>query len=119
MLLKSITKCVATSDYGKNLMYEIMMSYDGNKKRYDKLSAHGFKILAEAMEKDLPYKIPCPALLICGEKDKAGSCIRYNKAWHKDTNIPIEWIKNAGHNSNTDKPEIVNSLIENFVGEIR
>ena len=119
MLLKSITKCVATSDYGKNLMYEIMMSYDGNKKHYDKLSAHGFKILAEAMEKDLPYKIPCPALLICGEKDKAGSCIRYNKAWHKDTNIPIEWIKNAGHNSNTDKPEIVNSLIENFVGEIR
>jgi len=41
------------------------------------------------------------AILICGEKDHAGSRIRYNKAWHKNTGIPIEWIKYAGHNSNT------------------
>lgn len=60
----------------------------------------------------------CPALLICGEKDMAGSCIRYNKAWHKYTNIPIEWIEDAGHNSNTDRPEIVNKLIEDLVKQI-
>ena len=41
----------------------------------------------------------CPALLICGEKDHAGSCIRYNKAWHKKTGIRLEWIKDAGHNA--------------------
>lgn len=57
-------------------------------------------------------------LLICGEKDKAGSCIRYNKAWHKNTGIQIEWIKDAGHNSNTDKPELVNHLIEAFVMQV-
>jgi pimeloyl-ACP methyl ester carboxylesterase len=118
-LLKSGTKGVAVSDYGRKLMHQIMMTYDGDKNRYAKIAGHGYKILVDAMEKDLPYKINCPALLICGEKDKAGSCIRYNKAWHKDTNIPIEWIKNAGHNSNTDQPEIVNALIEKFVGNIQ
>ena len=99
-------------------MYEMMMTYDGNKKRYAKLAGHGYKILAEAYEKDLPYKITCPALLICGEKDKAGSTLRFNKAWHKNTGMPIEWIKGAGHNSNTDKPEVVNELIENFIKQI-
>lgn len=118
-LLKAGTNGVAVSEYGKKLMHEIMMTYDGDKKRYSQISGHGFKILAEAMEKDLPYRITCPALLICGEKDKAGSCIRYNKAWHKNTKIPIEWIKDAGHNSNTDQPEIVNGLIENLISHLQ
>ena len=116
-LLKHGTNGVATSDYGRTLMREIMMGYDGDKKRYAKLSGHGFIILAEAMEADLPYEIKSPALLICGEKDMAGSCLRYNKAWHKKTGIPIEWIKGAGHNSNTDEPEIVNALLEKFILE--
>ena len=116
-LLKSGTNGVAVSVYGRKLMHEIMMTYDGDKKRYAKISGHGMKMLAEAMEKDLPYEIKCPALLICGEKDMAGSCIRYNKAWHKETGIPIAWIKDAGHNSNTDKPEIVNDLIEKLVNQ--
>ena len=117
-LLKTGTNGVAVSEYGRKLMYEIMMTYDGDKKRYSQLSGHGFRMLAEAMEKDLPYAITCPALLICGEKDHAGSCIRYNKVWHKNTNIPIAWIKDAGHNSNTDKPEVVNDLIEKLVRQI-
>ena len=117
-LLKHGTNGVAVSDYGRSLMHEIMMGYDGDKKRYAQLAGHGFRILAEAMEADLPYAIPCPALPICGEQDKAGSCVRYNKAWHKTTGIPIRWIKNAGHNANTDKPDIVNQLIEAFLDTI-
>lgn len=117
-LLKSGTKGVAVSEYGRKLMYEMMMGYDGDKKRYSRIAGHGFRILANAMEMDLPYEIKCPALLICGEKDHAGSCIRYNKAWHKSTGIPLEWIKDAGHNSNTDKPERVNRLIEELVEEV-
>ena len=113
-LLKTGTNGVAESEYGRKLMYEIMMTYDGDQERYAKLSGHGFQMLAEAMEADLPYELKCPALLICGEKDHAGSCIRYNKAWHKETGIPIEWIKGAGHNSNTDKPEQINGLIDSF-----
>lgn len=88
------------------------------KKRYAQLSGHGYT-MPDAMEKDLPYSIKCPALLICGEKDLAGSCVRYNNAWHKNTNIPIAWIKNAGHNSNTDQPEIVNHLIEQMLESLQ
>jgi len=76
-------------------------------------------MLADAMEADLPYAIPCPALLICGEKDRAGSCVRYNRAWHKKTGIPIEWIGDAGHNANADRPEVVNRLIEAFMRSAR
>ena len=116
-LLKSGTEGVATTEYGRKLMHEIMMEYDGDKERYAKLSGHGMRLLAEGYEKDMAYEIKCPALLICGEKDMAGSCIRYNKVWHKNTGIPIAWIKDAGHNSNTDKPDEVNLLIETFVLE--
>lgn len=114
-LVRLGTNGVATSEYGRKLMHDIMMVYDGNQDRYAKISGHGYKMLAEAMEMNLPYEINCPALLICGEKDRAGSCIRYNKTWHINTRIPIRWIKNAGHNCNTDAPDIVNELIENFV----
>lgn len=117
-LLQSGTNGVATSSYGRNLMHDIMMVYDGEQARYAKLSGHGFKMLAEAMEANLPYEIPCPALLICGEKDRAGSTIRYNKMWHKKTDIPIEWIPGAGHNSNTDRPDRVNRLIEAFAASL-
>jgi len=118
-LLRSGTNGVAVSAYGRELMHQIMMVYDGDQERYAKLSGHGFRMLAEAMEADLPYQIKCPALLICGEKDRAGSCVRYNKAWHRETGIRLEWIKNAGHNSNTDAPEVVNALIEGFLAEVR
>ncbi len=118
LLLKSGTNGVAVSAYGRQLMRKIMMGYDGDQERYAKLSGHGFRMLADAMEADLPYRINCPALLICGEKDRAGSCVRYNKAWHKKSGIHLEWIKNAGHNSNTDDPETVNFLIESFLAGI-
>lgn len=118
-LLKSGSNGVAASEYGRKLMHEMMMAYDGDKKRYAQIAGHGYKILADALERDLPYEITCPALLICGEQDHAGSCIRYNKAWHRNTGIPLEWIKNAGHNANTDRPELVNRLIERLAEQIR
>ena len=118
-LLKTGTEGVATTEYGRKLMKRIMLTYDGDQDYYARLSGNGFRILAEAMEADLPYAIPCPALLICGTEDHAGSCIRYNRAWHKKTVIPIAWIQGAGHNSNTDAPEEVNGLIEDFAGRLR
>ena len=99
-------------------MKEMMLVYDGDQHRYAQIAGHGFRILAEAMEKDLPYEIKCPSLLICGTKDHAGSCIRYNRAWHRKTKIPLKWIEGAGHNSNTDKPEMINSLLEEFFSNI-
>lgn len=117
-LLKAGTEGVAVSEYGRALMRSTMMGYDGDQDRYARLAGHGFRMLAEAMEADLPYAIPCPALLICGEKDRAGSCIRYNRAWHAKTGIPLVWIKGAGHNSNTDAPDTVNGLIEKLAASV-
>ena len=45
-------------------------------------------------------------------------CIRYNREWHRRTKIPLKWIEGAGHNSNTDKPEMINSLLEEFFSNI-
>lgn len=117
LLLKQGSQGVATTEYGKRLMLEMMMEFDGDQPRYAKLAAHGYRMLAEAMEADRPCKITCPALLICGEKDAAGSCKRYSREWHKRSGLPLEWIPKAGHNSNTDRPELVNDLIEGFLTE--
>ena len=59
-LLCSGTRGVATTEYGRNLMHDMMMTYDGDQERYAKISGHGFRILAEAMEADLPYRLQCP-----------------------------------------------------------
>lgn len=117
-LVRQGVKYTATSDYGRRIMYNTMMEYDGDKNRYAALAGGGYRILADAIEENLKYEIKCPAILICGKKDRAGSCIRYNKAWHRETNIPIYWIEGAGHNSNTDRPEVINHIIEEFVENI-
>ena len=114
-LMKDGTNGVATTEYGRKLCMEMWSNYEDDHDHYTKLAGFGYVILAKAVEEKRPYDIKCPALLICGTKDHAGSCIRYNKAWHKKTGIPIRWIEGAGHNSNTDRPEEINGIIEEFV----
>jgi len=116
LLKKYGAKRCAETEYGRQLMYTMMDSY--TKKEYCELGSHGYKILAEAIEADLAYEIFCPALLICGEKDKAGSAKRYNTKWANLSGLPIQWIPGAGHNSNTDKPDLVNSVIREFLRAI-
>ena len=53
-LLRSGTNGVAVTEYGRGLMRDMMMVYDGDQERYAKLSGHGFRMLAEAIEADLP-----------------------------------------------------------------
>ena len=114
-LLKSGPKSVSTTDYGRKLMYDMMMVYDGDQERYARLAGYGYKIFSEAVEKKLSYEVKCPQLVICGKEDRAGSCIRYLKAYEKNTGKSVQWIDKAGHNSNTDQPDIVNRLIDEFL----
>ena len=116
LLKRAGAKGCAETEYGRQLMYAMMDSY--TRKEYCELVSHGYRILAEAIETDLAYEISCPALLICGEKDKAGNTKRYNTAWANRSGLPIQWIPGAGHNSNTDKPELVNSTIREFLRTI-
>lgn len=103
------------SEYGRSVMQLFVDTY--SRDEYCRLAGEGFKMLADAMEADRPYEIDCPALLICGERDEAGSAKRYNKEWAREEKLPIKWISGAGHNSNTDEPQLVNSLIEAFILE--
>ena len=113
-LIRDGVKGTATTEYGRALMEEIWSAY--GHEEFAVLAGHGYRILAEAVELRLPYEIDCPALLICGEKDAAGSTRRYNREWAKGTGLPIAWIEGAGHNSNTDRPDEVNALIAEFAG---
>ena len=114
-LLKSGPKSVSTTDYGRKLMYDMMMVYDGDQERYARLAGYGYKIFSEAVEKKLSYEVKCPQLVICGKEDRAGACIRYLKAYERNTGKSVQWIDKAGHNSNTDQPDIVNRLIDEFL----
>lgn len=114
-LKRSGSKGCAETPEGRALMKAMMEPYTG--KEYSKLAGHGFRILAEAIEADRPYVIDCPALLLCGEHDRAGSAKSYNRRWSKEEGLPLTWIENAGHNSNTDAPRRVNTIIQNFVEE--
>jgi len=116
VLLKIGPGGCSETEYGRQLMTDMMKQY--SKAEYCRLAGHGFHMLADACASDREYKINCPAILLCGEKDHAGSAKRYNKAWNRETGLPLCWIKGAGHNSNTDKPEVVNRIIEEFIQSI-
>ncbi len=75
LLIKSGVKGVAESEYGRALMEKMMVYYNDQKQRFAKLVGHGYRMLADAIEADLPYEIKCPALLICSEKDNFTYCI--------------------------------------------
>ncbi len=116
MLLDIGSRGCATSVYGQELMRRMMSDY--SKQEYIDLAVCGYRALAEAVLADRPYRIDCPALLICGDRDAAGSAKRYNRAWERRAGLPMRWIEGAGHNSNTDAPEYVNGLIGQFVDKL-
>ena len=113
LLLKLGVMGTSRTPYGRELMEKTWAVYD--RADYLDLTVHGFRILAEAVQAQPEYKIDCPALLLCGEKDAAGSGKRYNRRWAKEDGLPLVWLKGAGHNSNTDVPEEVNRLINEFL----
>ena len=72
-------------------------------------------MLSDAIEADRTYDIECPALLLCGERDRAGDVRALNRKWTEGEGIPLVWVPGAGHNSNVDNPAFVNEQIERFV----
>lgn len=75
-------------------------------------------MLSDAIDACRPYAIDCPALLLCGEYDRAGDVRSLNKKRSKVEGIPLVWVPRAGHNSNVDDPEFVNNQIEQFLHSI-
>lgn len=98
-------------------MRSFMESY--TKREYMELAAHGYKMLADAIESDRTYDIDCPALLLCGEKDRAGDVEAFNRKWTAGEGISLVWVPGAGHNSNVDNPDFVNAQIAQFLTRTR
>ena len=107
----------SATSYGRSLMRKIWSEYE--REAYCDLAGYGMRILAEAVEARPEYPITCPVLLLCGEKDNAGSAKNYNRRWARQDGHRLVWLKGAGHNSNTDVPELTNQLIENFAGNLK
>ncbi|MBQ6594151.1 MAG: alpha/beta hydrolase [Clostridia bacterium] len=59
--------------------------------------------------------IPCPVLLLVGEKDRTGRVMAYNRAWARNTGYALIPIKGAAHNANVDRPEETNEQIRAFL----
>ena len=109
------TGCAVTQA-ARDHMASMALSYE--KRAYCELAAHGYRMLAEAVEADRPYIIDCPALLICGERDQAGSAKSYNRRWVERTGLTMVWIPNCGHNAPVDAPDAVNRALEGFLAEL-
>lgn len=107
----------ASTPQGWRNMRAFMDGY--TKREYVDLAAHGYKMLADAVEAGpndgRRYDIDCPALLLCGERDNAGDVRPFNRRWAAGEGIPLVWIPGAGHNSTVDAPAFVNARIEAFV----
>lgn len=117
-LVRQGSRGCAETPYGRQMMAQMMASYTDDTRYYTRLVGHGYRILAEAVEADLPYNIDCPCLLICGERDKAGDTRSFNRRWAAGEHLPIRWIPTAGHNSNTDQPHIINQLIREMIDSV-
>ena len=114
MLLKPWgARSAAVTETGRANMRYFMDSY--TKDEYCELAAHGYRMLADAVEADRAYDIGCPAILLCGEKDHAGDVKAFNRKWASGEGIPLVWVPDAGHNSNVDNPDFVNAQIERFL----
>lgn len=113
LLLKWGVAGTSRTAYGRRLMEDAWSVY--GRDEYCDLADHGYRIFAQAIEAQPDYPISCPALLLCGEKDAAGSAKRYNRRWARLDGHRLVWIKGAGHNANADAPETVNGLIDDFL----
>ena len=103
----------AATERGRANMRSFMEGY--SKREYCELTAHGYRMLADAIEAGRAYDVDCPALLLCGEKDRAGDVKKFNRKWTVSEGIPLVWVPGAGHNSNVNNPEFVNNQIESFI----
>lgn len=112
-LVKSVVNNCAETERGRKNMTFALSFY--SRKELSKLTGQGYMCLYEAIIAKKPYLIDCPALLICGEQDKAGYTKKYNVRWSESGSLPLVWVKNAGHNSNIDQPDFVNMHIQNFL----
>ncbi|NLI54422.1 MAG: alpha/beta hydrolase [Clostridiales bacterium] len=109
----TIVKNVALTESGRQNMRKALSFYDN--REFCELNRIG---LGAFVKENQDLDIPCPVLILVGEKDKAGKVLAYSNAWHEATGYPMEIIRNASHNSNYDNPTAVNAAIDDFLNKV-
>lgn len=113
LLSWSMAVTVAATKRGRENMRAMLEGY--TKRELCHLMGMGYRGF---LEDNREMTLPCPVLLICGEKDVTGKVKTYNKAWTKRTGYPLLWLAGAAHNSNVDCQETVNEAIGEFLGRM-
>lgn len=114
LLKSSMAKQNALSEIGRSNMAAMIEGY--SKAELWRLMGIGY---AGFLNDNRVCKIPCPVILLVGEKDNTGKVKAYNRDWARRTGYPLIWIPNAAHNSNVDNPAVVNEKIMDFVKTLK
>ncbi|UVF02130.1 alpha/beta fold hydrolase [Streptococcus equinus] len=114
LLKSSIVKQNTITKWGRENMATMIAKYD--KTELCHLMGIGY---AGFLEDNQELSIPCPTLLIVGEKDTTGKVKAYNREWSKRTGFRLVWIADSAHNSNVDNPVTVNKQIAAFLNTLR
>jgi CRP-like cAMP-binding protein len=101
-----------------DVVLTIMRALSARLRETDQRYLEAKQAVYDAIEAERAYDIDCPALLLCGEKDRAGDVRPFNRKWTAGEGIPLVWVPGAGHNSNVDAPDFVNAQIERFVATL-
>lgn len=112
MMKKAIAKQVSATKKAYDNMLQMLESYD--KHELCHLMGLGYGTF---LKENCDLIIPCPVLLLVGEKDKTGKVKDYNKIWAKETGYRLAEVPNAAHNANVDNPNEVNSQVARFLNE--
>lgn len=111
---RATAKQVSATRAGYDNMLQMLAPYE--KRELCRLLGLGY---AGFLEDNCDLTIPCPVLLILGERDGTGKVRQYNRAWARQAGHPLAIIQGAAHNANVDRPQDVNTCIRDFLGTIR
>lgn len=109
----AMAKQVSVTEKGYKNMLSMLEPY--GKDELCRLMGIGY---AAFLDDNCALEIPCPVLIILGERDSTGKVKSYCREWARRTGYPLKIIKNAAHNSNVDNPAEVNEAIEIFIEKI-
>ncbi len=59
--------------------------------------------------------LPCPILIVYGDKDKTGKVKSYCNRWAEQEKRELKIISNAAHNANMDNPDEFNKALDEFL----
>ena len=113
MLRRSMAKSISQTDYSYNKMMKILAPMSKERIIEQMDIAYG-----KFAQENRDIHLPCPVLILLGDKDRTGKVRQYCFAWSKATGYPLRIIEKAAHFSNGDNPEQVNAEIEQFIKKL-